>query len=144
MAENRACCSAGRSTRRSDGVRGQHSVLSSSLLYGNQQHQIPTICQTILVATVRQKRGPQIITLTHNHDVCIGKKGPVCVGGLALIHGAVGCFGVVQHYRVAQNPPVGRRRICRDTRQTCGGSERPCSWLSFSYGQMIDDFAVFR
>lgn len=38
------------------------------------------------------------------------------VGGLALIHGAVGRLGVVQHYCVAQNPSVGRRRVCRDTR----------------------------
>lgn len=54
------------------------------------------------------------MTLTHNHDVCIGKKRSMCVGGLALVDGAVGCFGVVQHDGVAQNPPVGCRRICRD------------------------------
>lgn len=40
------------------------------------------------------------------------------VGGLALIHGTVRWFGVVQHYRVTQNPSVGCRRVCRDTRQT--------------------------
>lgn len=66
----------------------------------------------------RLKVGPQIITLTHYHDVCIGKEASVAVGGLALIHGAVRCFGVVQHYCVTQNPSVGCRRVCRDTRQT--------------------------
>lgn len=62
--------------------------------------------------------GARIITLTHDHDVCVGEEASVPVGGLALIHGAVGRLGVVQHYCVAQNPSVGRRRVCRDTRQT--------------------------
>lgn len=35
------------------------------------------------------------VLLTHNHDVCVGQKGSVCVGSLALIDGAVGRLCVV-------------------------------------------------
>lgn len=48
----------------------------------------------------RRKLGLKVAILTHNHDVCIGKKCSVSVGGLTLIDCTVRCFGVVQNYGV--------------------------------------------
>lgn len=53
--------------------------------------------------------------LTHDHDVGVGQEGAVLVGGLALIDGAVGGFGVVQDYGVIKHLPVGQGGPC----ETC-------------------------
>lgn len=37
----------------------------------------------------------EVVLLTHDHDVGVGQKGPMSVGGLTLIDGTVRGFGVL-------------------------------------------------
>jgi len=49
----------------------------------------------------------QLVVLTHNHDVCVGQKGSVSVGGLTLIDCTVRHFGILQNDGIIKYPPVG-------------------------------------
>lgn len=54
-----------------------------------------------------------IVVLTHDHDVGVRQQLPVHVGRLALVDSAVGGLGVVYDDGVAQDLPVGCRRLCK-------------------------------